>query len=380
MTSRTSEPNGDRPSSTVGQRFSTPRIGMQDVADRAGVALSSVSRVLSGHPDVSDVMRNRVLDAVAALGYERDLLAQGLRRGVSMTIGFVVGNISNPLFAEIALGAERELRNAGYTMLLADSFADPALDQSNIRLLVQRRVDGLLLSVTDELATESAAVLDRANTPAVLVDRDTSKLPVASAVLSDHASGIESATTTLINLGHRRIALVNGPADVRPARERAAALRRACHRHPGVTAVVRNGTFTREHGESATTALFNERDLPTAIIAGSNQILVGVLRVLRAKGLSVPRDLSLVTCDDVPLSEFLEPPLATISRDPEEMGRVAAVLLLEQIRGQKPRSVTLPTGFRITESCAAPGEASVVSTRAATTAGRKQSSPKERPA
>ena len=347
--------NESEASRTVGgRRISSPRIGMQNVADRAGVALSSVSRVLSGHPDVSEVMRNRVLDAVAALGYERDLLAHALRRGVSMSVGFVVGNISNPLFAEIALGAERRLHAAGYTMLLTDSSAEPELDDANIRLLVQRRVDGLLLSVTDEITSRTAEVLERSNTRVVFVDRDADRLPMASAVLSDHAGGIESAANALIELGHRRIALVNGPTSVRPARERAAALRRVCHRHPGVTALVRSGDFTAEHGESATTSVLSDADVPSAIIAGSNQILPGVLRALRAKGCSIPSDVSLVTCDDIALSEFLEPPLATISRDHEEIGRVAATLLLEQIESQQPRSVVLPTGFRMTASCAPP--------------------------
>ena len=165
---------------------------MQQVAERAGVAMSSVSRVVSGHPDVSKVMRNRVLDAVAALGYEPDLLAQSLRRGATMTVGFVVGNIANPLFASIALGAELRLRNAGYTMLLANSIDDPSLDRTHIRLFAQRRVDGLMLSITDETDVEMHRVLQRAHRPTVLVDRDIPELH-ASAVLTDNAGGIELA-------------------------------------------------------------------------------------------------------------------------------------------------------------------------------------------
>src|SRR5580698_9918271 len=104
------------------------RISMKEVAQRAGVAPSSISRVLSGHPNVSDVMRNRVTDAVAALGYEPDHLAQSLRRGATMTVGFVVGDISNPVLSENALGAETRLREAGYSMLLVNSMTDPQLD------------------------------------------------------------------------------------------------------------------------------------------------------------------------------------------------------------------------------------------------------------
>lgn len=330
-----------------------PKTGMKAVAERAGVALSSVSRVLSGHPDVSPVMRNRVLDAAASLGYEPDLLARSLRSGATMSIGFVVGDISNPLLSHVALGAEVQLRAAGYSMVLANSVNDPALDAEHIKLFWQRRVDGLLLSLADEGAAETTAALSRGKSPCVLVDREV-PLDDVSAVLSDHSAGTSDAVNHLIELGHKRIALVNGNPRVRPARQREVALRRACRAHSGVVATVRSGAFSPEHGEAATESLLGAGEPPTAIIAGSNQILVGCLRALRRAGVVVPRDLSLVTCDDVQLSEFLTPPIATISRDPGEMGRAAADLLLERIAGQPPQNVTLPVGFRPTDSCAPP--------------------------
>lgn len=329
------------------------RVGMQQVAERAGVALSSVSRTLSGHPDVSTLMRNRVLDAVAALGYEPDLLAQSLRKGATMTVGFLVGNISNPLFAEIALGAETRLRAAGYTVLLANA-EDSLVERSHVRLFRQRRVDGLLLSLTDESSDETADDIEKAGVPTVLVDRDPSKFPGSSAVLSDHAKGMEMAMATLVEMGHRRIALVNGDVRVRPARERAGAIRRTAKRTPGVSVLVRSGSFSAQHGESATEALLTAANPPTAIIAGGNQVLVGVLRALRSQQARVPRDLSLITCDTVALSEFVEPPLATISRDPRLMGESAAELLLEGLAGLPPRTVLLPTGFTVAGSCAPP--------------------------
>lgn len=330
------------------------RSGIRDVAERAGVALSSVSRVLSGHPDVSPVMRNRVLDAAAAVGYEPDLLAQSLRRGATMTIGFVVGDISNPLLAQITLGAETTLRAAGYSMLLTNSGSDAGLDAQHITLLRRRRVDGLLLSLADEEAAETTAALEKARIPCVLIDRDLPGLESAGTVLSDHAAGITAAADHLIGLGHKRIGLVNGNPRVRPTRERERALRRASRRHPGVVAMVRSGAFTAEHGESATASLLSAREPVTAIIAGSNQILSGVLRAMRSAGVSAPSDVSLVTCDDVPLSEFLNPPITTIARDPGEMGTAAAEMLLEQLRGRPPRSATLPVRFRSTASCGPP--------------------------
>jgi LacI family transcriptional regulator len=310
--------------------------------------------VLTGHPDVSALMRNRVLDAVAALGYEPDLLAQSLRRGATMTIGFVVGDISNQLLSQIALGAEVELRAAGYSILLMNSVNDPGLDAAHIRLLRQRRVDGLLLSLADESSGEIIKALQRSEAPYVLVDRDPEPLPDASAVLSDHRAGITEAAEHLISLGHRRIALVNGNPGVRPARERATALRRACRSHTGVTAIIRSGAFSAEHGEAATKALLSAADVPTAIIAGGNQILTGVLRALRRERYSVPSQISLITCDEAPLAEFIEPAIATISRDPEDMGRQSARLLLDRLQGRSARTTTLPAVFHATRSCAPP--------------------------
>ena len=112
--------------------------------------------------------------------------------------------------------------------------------------------------------------------------------------------------------------------------------------------------FSPAFGEGATDALLMSTDRPTAIIAGSNQILIGVLRSLRAHGVSIPDGMSLVTCDDLPLSEFLQPPLATISRDHEAMGRHAAELLLDMIDHGETRQMTLPTQFRATASCSPP--------------------------
>ena len=325
-------------------RPSDSRSSMQEVAKRAGVAPSSVSRVLSGHPNVSEVLRNRVNDAVSAMGYEPDLLAQSLRRGATMTVGFVVANISNPLLSEIALGAETCLQAAGYSMLVTNSMSEPELDAEHIRLFARRRVDGLLLSISSENWQATIDAINKSALPVVLVDRELKVNQPVSAVLAEHGIGIADAVHHLASLGHQRIALVNGPADLRPARDRAATLRRVS-RQLGITCIVRSGAFTAEHGERAVEFLLAQPDPPTAIVVGSNQILVGVLRALRRAARRIPEDISLVTCDEVPLAEFLVPPLATIERDHFEMGTIAAQLLLELLSGTKPRTKKIPTTY-----------------------------------
>jgi LacI family transcriptional regulator len=330
------------------------RLNLREVAERAGVAMSSVSRVLSDHPDVSPKMRERVLAVVDELGYEPDLLAQSLRRGSTMSVGFMVRDISSPLFSEIVLGAETELRGQGYSMLLTNSEGLPELDAAYIRLFRRRRVDGLLLSLTDEWNSETLQELDRLQMPYVLIDREIVSLPDASAVLCDHAGGLREATEHLIELGHRRLGIVGSPLNTRPGREVLRGFKMACAEH-GVEALVEIGPFTREHGAAAAQRLLDLPEPPTALVSGSNQILPGVLEVLRSRNLRIPDDVSLVTFDEVRLLEFIEPPIAVVSREPLEIGREAAALLLRLLQGGESERVYVPTRFIARESCAAPG-------------------------
>lgn len=328
-------------------------IGMKVVAERAGVAISSVSRVLSGHPDVSSDMRARVLDAVTALGYEPDMLAQSLRTGETRTIGFVVSDLSNPLFALMAHGAEIELRARGYSVLVANSLNNDELALRQIRHMHQRRVDALMVSAGDERDGPISEVISRSPVPTTLIDRRLDA-PNASHVLSHHKTGMTAAAEHLIALGHRRIALINGAPDVLPAELRAKALRRVAAKHPPVQVSVHAGTFSQEHGDRTVTALFASDEPPTAIIAGSNQILVGVLAALFRLSLRMPDDVSLITCDGLPLAEFLTPSLGVIWRDAQLLGMRAAQVMLEHLESGEPRNIRLPTEYRPAGSTGTP--------------------------
>lgn len=326
---------------------------IKDVAELAGVAVSSVSRVLADHPDVSMSMRERVLAAVAATGYRPNSLAQGLRSGRSMSIGFVVGDISNPLIAEIALAAERRFSSDQYTMVIANSQGEPAREVANIEMFHQRHVDGLLLSTSNE---DDAALSDAVRSfpkPVVLLDRDIDgfDLPVAR---FDHASGFAEAVKHLAHLGHQRLALVAGTEGVRPTRERVRAVERACDAYGLPAPSVRLGSFDRAQGADAVMDLFRLDDPPTAIICGGNQLLPGVIESLRILNLKVPHDVSLVTTDNSDLARLHEPPVAAIERDAAALGDGAAALLLSAINNEPTTAIELPTEFHSAASCAAP--------------------------
>jgi LacI family transcriptional regulator len=323
------------------------RPGVKEVANLAGVAISSVSRVLLDHPDVSSDMRRRVLEAVNTLGYQPDFLAQSLRSGRTFSVGFIVGDISNPTMASLVLGAEEVIRAAGLSLLLMNSGGDPAQDEDHIRFFVKRRVDGMLLSLASETNRPTLRLLGQVKAPIVVLDREIPAKIGANAVLSNHREGMRAAVDYLLDLGHRRIALIGPSLEMRAGRERIAGMRDAMAARGGRDeTMTRPGSLSAEHGEAATNELFSLNQPPTAIIAGGNQLLVGTLRALASRGLRVGKDVALVTCDDFPLSELHSPPIATIARDIVGMGRAAAQLLLARIQQPgEPAVVILPTSF-----------------------------------
>jgi LacI family transcriptional regulator len=331
------------------------RASMRDVADRAGVAMSSVSRVLSGHPDVSPAMSARVLSAVEELDYQPDMLAQSLRRRETLTVGFVVGDISNPLFAEIVTGVESTLHTNGYSMLLTNSLGEPPMEAAHIGLLSQRRVDGLVISVLDETHPETIERLRELEIPVIVLDRNLPGEIPASRVLSDHRSGMKAAVLHLLDLGHRRISLIGGTA-VRPALERRAGLEEAfASQGLQPTYTVDEGTFAVEHGVTAMCRLLDLPEPPTAVIAGGNQLMLGALQVVAERRVALGRELSFVGCDDIAITDLFQPAVAVVRRDNFAMGRTAAELLLARMRnGALPSDVVLPTEFVARPSCGAP--------------------------
>jgi LacI family transcriptional regulator len=328
-------------------RRARERSNMRHVAERAGVAVSSVSRVLSGHPDVSDSMREKVMNAVAELGYHPDLLAQSMRWRATLTCGFIVNDIANPLFAEMVKGAERALEASGYSMLLTNSEGNPERDIKAIQLLEQRRVDGLLISLASETHGPTLDVLRSLDVPTVLIDRDVPDDVPAARVMSDHAVGVRAAVEHLVGEGHRRIAIIVGDR-LRPSNERARAFAEALREHAdGLVGEVMRVPYSPEHGARAARELLAREDPPSALLVGGNQFLLGALETVSAIGLRLGRDLALVGCDDTPLTRLHDPPISVIARDIGEMGRTAADVLLRSLGGAEltPEPVVLPTVF-----------------------------------
>lgn len=331
----------------------TRAVTIHDVASRAGVAVSSVSRALSSHPDVSPAMKAKVLAAAEELGYSPDPGAQSLRSGFTRTIGFVVRDFANPFFGDIIHGVEEALNEAGYSLLVTNSSGDPGREVDRLTLLRQRKVDALLFSSISEASTRTSKAVAAFGRPVVLLDRDSRKLKAGS-VLLDHAAGVRDATEDLIRIGHRRIAMITGSTAIRPTRERLRGFTEA-HDAAGIPLSEQlqspgafSASFARETTERLLALPLGER--PTALVAGGVQTTIGVMEALSELGLRPGEDIALVVCDDLPWLRVMRPRISVVTRDAEEMGRQAAGLALEMIKGAEPRTVMLPTGYEVRET------------------------------
>ena len=223
-----------------------------------------------------------------------------------------------------------------YSLMFMGSRASRRWTWPHIRFLLSRRVDGLILSLASETDPATLEQLAKLEVPIVLLDRDLPAGVGASAVQSDHATGMRQAVDHLLDLGHRRIALVAGSLDLRPGHARLTAMHDAiAARGLEDTSITMPGSFSVEHGVRATNELLDADAPPTAIIAGGNHPFVGVLTAITERGLRPGEDISLVACDDIPLARIYQPPIATISRDAESIGATASRLLLAATDGRR---------------------------------------------
>jgi LacI family transcriptional regulator len=331
---------------------------VRDVAVRANVALSSASRVFTGHPNVSPSMRLRVLAAAEELGYEPDLIARSLRTGRSQSLGFLVTDLANPIFADMIRGAEDYVRSLGFGLLITDSEGDAKLDAEKLQMFVRRRVDGIML-LTAHVGADEGIVEDQlslASVPLVVLDRDVSRGSTASTVYNDYGYGTALAVSHLLERGHRGIGFISGPAQLRAVHDRMIAFETA-YRHASLswdTSLARLGSLAPRFGFDETLKLLDDPSPPSALLVGGNRLLTGVLEALHSRNVIVGRDIALVSCDDVDLTRLYRPPISVIARDTYAMGQTAAELLVERILepASLPRSVLLPTWFVARESTA----------------------------
>jgi LacI family transcriptional regulator len=333
-----------------------PRASIRHVAERAGVSVTTVSHALNGTRFVSEQARAKVEEASRALGYVPSEVARWLKQNTTHTLGMLVPNNSNPYFAEIIRGVERRCHAAGYSLLLCNSDDDGQRQADHLRVLAERRVDGLVLvgAGDDEQIVLSCQGL---RIPLVLVDREIDSIR-ADLIEVDHAAGGELATAHLLSLGHRRVACIGGPAKLRPSQQREAGWRRGLAREgiePRADELER-GDFDAPAGAAAMTRLLKSPTPPTAVFVCNDLMAFGALHAAHEAGLNVPAHLSIIGFDDIQLAAYTQPPLTTIAQPKEAIGTGAADMLLERLRAgrSEPRRLILQPELRIRHTCCPP--------------------------
>ncbi|MBI5929738.1 MAG: LacI family DNA-binding transcriptional regulator [Chloroflexi bacterium] len=336
-----------------------PEINMSvtilDVAREAGVSYSTVSRVLSGYEFVKDSTRQRVLEAVERLGYVVNQQARSLAGGKSGVIGLLVPGLDNSYIAEIARGIDEVLSKASYDLLLYTTHRT-STETSYALKMTKGLADGLLL-VVPLLTTAYVETLREQNFPYVLIDQvDPSNR--SSVVDSLNRQGAYEGTQYLLSLGHRRIGFITGLMKLRSAEDRLSGYLAAL-RDAGIPVeqdLIQRGDFWRKEGYEAAERLLSLSNPPTAIFASNDLSAFGAMEAIRAYGLQIPQDISIMGFDDIPQASLVYPRLTTVRQPLDEMGRIAAQLLVEQIENpDRPiHHVTLPTSLVVRESCQPP--------------------------
>ncbi len=330
---------------------------IRDVARLANVSVATVSNALNSSDRVSPELLARVRAAVDKLSYTPHAGARSLRKRSSGLLGLVVGDITNPFFSDLFEAVEDAAAASGYLVLLCNSSERSEREEAHLRMLRTQRIDGLILASTGSGSMSRAALLAGLEIPVVLVDRAMEGLGYDAVVLDNRAAGFQ-ATRHLTELGHRRIALINGPPLLRTASDRLQGYREALLSAglPFDPALVRDAGFQERPARSAFAELMTAPQPPTAVFATNNLMTIGVVRALADHGLSCPRDISLVGIDDLPWADAVLPRLTAIAQPVRQMGETAVAMLLERIAGSRlgPGStIVMPPRLVVRRSCGA---------------------------
>jgi len=337
------------------------RVTSVDIARSLGLSQATVSYVLSGRGrevGVSEGTCRRVEARARELGYRANRLARGLKEGCSRTIGVVAPCVTFAFFSQIVRGAEAVFSANGYVTLLTHTDEDAQREREKLDVLCSYPVDGLLIvPAVGRGGRQPFARLVEEKWPFVLVDKEVRGLK-APFVGSDDRAGARAVVEHLVSLGHRRIGFLCGPRTASTARARFAGYRAALVAHGLAVdeSLVAGNDWSVQEGETAARKLLALRRPPTTIFACTDVSAMGVYRAAAARGLTIPRDLSVAGYADLECAALLNPPLTTVQQPAEELGRRAAEMLLAIIAGRsKPRPrLILPVQLVLRGSCARP--------------------------
>ncbi|MEV6829546.1 substrate-binding domain-containing protein [Amycolatopsis sp. NPDC051102] len=308
-----------------------PPIGIRDVALRAEVSVGTVSNVLNRPDVVAAATRERVLAAIAALGYVRNEPARQLRSGTARTIGLVVLDVGNPFFTDVARGVEEAASEAGHAVILCNSGESAGKERGHVELLASQRVHGVLITPVQSGQASLRWLRDR-GISVVLLDHPTAEADLCSVAVDDRHGG-ELAVTHLLAEGCERIVMVTGPPGIHQAAERHRGARdaiRLAGRAPDVLEVLPAPALNVASGLRAGEQLLARAVLPDAVFCANDLLALGLLQATVRAGVRVPEDLAIVGYDDIEFAAAAAVPLTSVRQPRHELGRAAAALVIAE--------------------------------------------------
>ncbi len=357
MTSlRKAEPSQANSSvATIGNVRHTPTLS--DVAAEAQVHIGTASRALneSTRDMVKPETARRVQEAAARLGYSPNVLAGSLRSQKTASIGVVLPDLTNPFLPPIVRGIEDVLTKRGYVALIGNTDNDAGLERKLVESLRARRVDGFIIA-TSKRNHPILNIIAKPGTPIVLINRTADRDDISS-VISNDAAGIRAAVGHLVELGHKHIVHIAGPADLSTGRDRAKAFKEAMQENKlptNKTDIFLCEQYSIAEGYAATKQIFATRNNVTALVAANDRIALGVLQALRDLKLSCPNDVSVVGFNDMPFVDLVTPALTTVRVNQYGIGAQAAQLMLDQLGDSSTvtKTIVLPVKLIVRSSTA----------------------------
>ncbi|MCO8123634.1 LacI family transcriptional regulator [Stieleria sp. TO1_6] len=322
-------------------------ITLRIVAEAAGVSISTASRALNGQAReyrISKATEEAVQRVAAELGFQPSQVARSLRLKRSGLVGVIVPDISNPFFSAIAREVSLGVEAAGYSVLLGDSREETTIEKRLVAQLQARQVEALLVCPVG-LESQHLVQLDQSGLPVVVADRVFEDIQLSS-VTSDNVAAGRIATQVLIDHGHRHFGVVSGVRESLPTRHRLQGIRQAMLAN-GLeldASSIAGDSYTNETGYQSTRELLGRHPEITALFAMCAPLAAGVLRALSDLGYAIPMQMSVVSIDDHPFAELMKTPLTAAAQNIEQLGRVAAEVLLERLKQKRAKDKTLSTG------------------------------------
>lgn len=319
---------------------------IKDVARLAGVSTATVSRTLAEPDKVSESTRKKVHAAIQRSGYVRNELARSFRMQSTQTILVLVPDIGNPFYSLIIQGFEEVAQKHGYRLLLGDTQNNSERESEYLQSVMQRQVDGVISLI--HTLPSILEFKDGKPVPLVMVCEHQCDAAVSSIGIDNIAAAV-LATRHLLDLGHRRIAFINGPAHTPLSKDRLRGYREAL-KAAGLTYdknLVVRGDFSLLSGERAAEALLDTKIKFSAVFAANDAMGIGAIKVLRARKLKVPEDISVMGFDDIEFAQYVEPPLSTIHQPRREIGRAAMLRMIAMLSGEGAAPVQAVLGHEL---------------------------------